>query len=376
MKQKILFIIPSLNGGGAEKVLIDILEAFDYNRYAIDLFVIHHIGTHLKEIPKSVGKIYSVFYKWNLFFRAIYKGLRIIHLYDKYCKIKTNLLFKNSSYDTIISFTEEEAIKFHSFILDKSVKNISWVHCDFITNHPFSLYFKNKKEELTTYNKMDNIVFVSENIRNNFNKYFDIVKPSIKEKIIYNYLNPEKIKNLSTAFIVPHKCTTICTVGRLQIVKGYDRLLRVGKMLKDKGYKFIIRIVGEGPLKNKLKKHAKSLNISDIVEFTGYKTNPYPYIKNSDIYICTSLSEALNVAMLESICLGLPIISTKTACACELLTNDRGIITKHDDLSICNGLQLLLDSEEKRIEYSKKSLNQAEKFNLSKIMNDIYSVIS
>ena len=147
-------------------------------------------------------------------------------------------------------------------------------------------------------------------------------------------------------------------------------------MLKDKCYTFIIRIVGEGPLENKLKKYAESLNISDIVEFLGYKTNPYPYMKNSDIYICTSLSEALNVAILESICLGLPIVSTKTACACELLTNDRGIITEHDDLSICNGLQLLLDSEEKRIEYSKKSLNEAEKFNLSKIMDDIYSVIS
>jgi len=376
MKQKILFIIPSLGGGGAEKVLIDILEAFDYSSYDIDLFVIHHKGTHLKEIPKSVGKIYSIFYRWNLFFRAIYKVLRIIHLYDKYCKIKTNLLFKNSSYDTIISFTEEEAIKFHTFIFDKGIKNISWVHCDFMTNHPFSLYFKHKKEELTAYNKMDNIVFVSENIRNNFNKYFNIDKPTIKEKIIYNYLDPDKIRNLSEAYSVTHQCITICTVGRLQTVKGYDRLLRVSKMLKDKCYTFIIRIVGEGPLENKLKKYAESLNISDIVEFLGYKTNPYPYMKNSDIYICTSLSEALNVAILESICLGLPIVSTKTACACELLTNDRGIITEHDDLSICNGLQLLLDSEEKRVEYSKKSLNQAEKFNLSKIMDDLYSVIS
>ena len=376
MKKKILFIIPSLGGGGAEKVLIDILRAFDYNKFAVDLFIIHHIGTHLNEIPKPVNRIYSFFYKWNLFYRTIYKILRILNIFDKYREIKTNKILKNCAYNTIISFTEDEAVKFHSFIISKGLKNISWVHADFLTNHTLSLYFKSKKEELHVYKKMDNIVFVSENIRNNFNKYFNIDKPTIKEKIIYNYLDPNNIKKLSTAFIVPHNCITICTVGRLQTVKGYDRLLRVGKMLKDKSYKFIIRIVGEGPLEKKLKKYAKSLNISDIVEFVGYKTNPYPYMKNSDIYICTSLSEALNVAILESICLGLPIISTKTACACELLTNDRGIITEHDDLSICKGLQILLDSKEKRNEYSKKSLNQAENFNLSKIMDDIYSIIS
>ena len=376
MRKKILFIIPSLVGGGAEKILIDLLKTFDYNRFDVDLFIIHHTGPHLKEIPESVGKIYSFFFKHNLLSRAIYKGLRIIHLYDKYRKTKTKLLFKNCSYNTIISFTQEEAIKFHTFILDKGVKNISWVHGDFMTNHPFSLYFKNKEDELIAYKKMDKIIFVSNKILENFNKYFDIDKPTIKEDVIYNYLDPNKIKNLSKAFSVPHNCMTICTVGRLRSVKGYDRLLRVGKMLKDKDYKFIIRIVGEGPLENKLKKLAYALNISDIVEFTGFKTNPYPYIKNADIYVCSSFSEALNVAILESLCLGLPIVSTKTACACELLTDDRGIITEHNDLSLCKGLQVLLDSEEKRIEYSKKSLAEAEKFNPSHILNSIYDVIS
>ncbi|MBK5203462.1 MAG: glycosyltransferase [Prolixibacteraceae bacterium] len=373
MKKKILFIIPSLGGGGAEKVLIDILRAFDYNKFAVDLFVIHHIGIHLNEIPEHVDRIYSFFYKWNLFYRTIYKGLRIINLFDKYREIKTNILLKNCSYNTIISFTEEESIKFHSFILNKGVKNISWIHADFMTNHTFSLYFKSKKDELLVYKKMDEIIFVSKNVLNNFNKYFNIEKTTIKERVINNYLDPDNIKNLSTAFLVPHNCITICTVGRLQPVKGYDRLLRVGKMLKDKDYNFIIKIVGCGYMEEELKKLASSLNISDIIEFTGYKTNPYPYIKNSNIYICTSLSESFNMAMFESMCLGIPVVSTRTA---SELVSDNIVITEHNDLSICKGLQLLLDSEEKRIEYSKKSLNEAGKYNLSKIMDDIYSVIS
>ena len=376
MKKKILFIIPSLGGGGAEKVLIDILKAFDYNKFDVDLFIIRHTGTHLKEIPESIRKVYSIFYKWNIFTRSFYKCLRLLHIYDKYCSIRTKSLFKNCSYGSIISFTSDEAIKFHNYIFENGKKNISWVHIDFLTNHPYSLYFKDKKEELSVYKKMDTIVFVSNKMLDNFNKYFELDPPPSKEKVIYNYFNPDKIKELATAFTVPHTITTICSVGRLQPVKGYDRLLRVGKILKDKGYHFIIRIVGCGYMEKELKKIASSLNISDIIEFTGFKTNPYPYIKNSDIYVCSSLSEALNVAILESTCLGLPIVSTKTACACELLTNNRGIITEHDDLSLCKGIQLLLDSSAKRKEYSQRSLSEAKKFIPSSILNSIYDVIS
>ena len=110
--------------------------------------------------------------------------------------------------------------------------------------------------------------------------------------------------------------------------------------------------------------------------FLGFEENPYPYLKKSDLFVSTSLSEGLPYVICEAFVLGIPVVATETAGAIELLDNGKyGILTGQDDISIYEGLRKLIDNEELRDEYHLKSLIRAEMFNIDKAMKSVYSLI-
>lgn len=153
-------------------------------------------------------------------------------------------------------------------------------------------------------------------------------------------------------------------------------MLRLAKRLKDEGYAFSVQIIGQGEELDNLIDLSKRLNVQDEVVFMGFKSNPYPYLSNSDIYISTSLSEGLSLVICEALVLGLPVVATKTAGALELLDNgEYGVLTEHTDDSIYEGITALLNNEDLRREFSKKSLERAEMFNMAQTMDTIYQLV-
>lgn len=377
MKKKILFIIPALSGGGAEKVLVDILKNFDYKVYTITLLLEYREGVYLNDIPNNI-RVLALHRQNTIWFERLHRVLRALRCYSFFHELvyKHMLLklLKEEYFDTIISFMEGSAVKFHSYVLNRSENNLSWVHIDLKVKHWSLDFFQNKTEEFEIYQKMDKIVFVSEDAKRKFLELYAI-KPE-KCKVLYNLIDKSLIQQLAISNNVVKKKFTICMVGRLNPQKRYDRALKVAKLLKNGEYAFDLCIIGEGNQKEALTTMSHEYEIDDCVHFMGFKKNPYPYMRNADIYLNTSEAEGYPLVICEALCLGLVIVATDISGASEILhSSEYGLLVSEKEEEIYNGLKRLMDDVNLRREYRAKALQRAETFDVHATMAQIYELL-
>lgn len=376
MKHKILFMMPAMLNGGAEKVLIDILKHFDYAKYNVSLLLECKDGPYISDIPDKVELIYL--HKKNLWIERLYRYMIMFHckwlVYQILCRVPLLWSLKGRRFDTIVSFMEGMAVKMHSYIYNKANKNISWVHIDLKKKHWSLDFFSNEQEESNCYQKMDKIVFVSQDARDRFREIFTI--DDNKLAVIYNLIDCDEIRKLADSKIVKKNKFTICMVGRLNRQKRYDRALEAIGMLKNDHYDFELWILGSGELETSLRKKVQEKNLTNVVSFKGFIKPVYPYLKVVDLLLNTSESEGYPLTICEALCLGRPVVATNITGANELITaSGAGILVDEDPVSIYQGLRQIMNDTALRKEYSEKAVRYARSFSVQESMKNIYMLI-
>ncbi len=362
MKKKILFGITSLTIGGAERVLVDLVNKISQD-YDITVFTIYDGGELKKELVSNV-KIVSMYNKpYNEYGKL------------EHLKISLKLLFKNKApegYDTQVAFLEGPITRL--FSKKSKARKIAWVHTDL--SKFFSKGLKDKiknKLDKKIYKKYDKIVFVSEDIKNKFNQKYG---NDFNEIVIRNYLNYKNIiKKADEKINLPyHKNDiNIVSVSRLVEQKGIDRFIKVHSMLEKDGIHSKVYIVGDGPLRYTLQKQIDSLGETENFFLLGEKTNPYPYIKNADYFCLLSYYEGYGMVIEEAKILNKNIIITDIP-AKECIKNyDNGVTLENTENGIYKGLKKILSSEE-----MKNNIDKEEKFNsenYEEIIDKVKSVL-
>src|SRR5690606_16581840 len=105
----------------------------------------------------------------------------------------------------------------------------------------------------------------------------------------------------------------IVSVGKLNKVKGYDRLIAVAAKLKKDAINFNLVIVGEGDERKNLEKLISENQLENQVKLIGFHQNPYKYISKSDLFVSSSRSEGFSSVVVESVILEIPVLTTETA---------------------------------------------------------------
>lgn len=345
-KTKILFCIDTLASGEAEKLLIDILKHFDYNKYCVDLLILTSRDIYLTDIPNEVN--------WYI----------LGDLDD----------FDTNIYDVEIAFLKGSALKYIAERNSKSPK-IAWVHADMFNCHGTKQFYQNDAEEESYFSRMDKIIFVSENARCRFNKTFPSLN-KIKQITILNLIDKKIVKEKAELSIVEKNKLIICSIGRLIDQKDYISFISVVSRLVCEGFDFELWLIGEGEQKKELETLIFQYSLESIVFLKGFQKNPYPYLKASDVFVYISISNSPSLVIGEALCLGKPIISTVCAGSRELLGNgEYGILVEHDEESIYQGLKKMIINEYMRELYSKKALLRSQMFDVNLTMSDIYSVL-
>lgn len=373
-KTKVLFLIPSLVGGGAERTLINILKNIDYLLFVVHLVVVDYNGVYCKEVPKQV-KLLPLFSNTKL--------VRVLSYIQKRMGFNTFIVNRflksiDSTYDTAISFLDSNFTDL-LFKIPNVNKTIAWVHSSYKTNNNFYNFYKNEsyKKQLIAnrYSKLDTIVFVSLDAKTEFEEIFGSFK---NMPVIYNLMDEKNIHLKANSFDVQKEAETIkfISVGSLFPVKGYDLLILAASKLKKADVKFNIDIYGQGFLKEELLDLIKAHKLEKHVELKGFVSNPYPYIKNADVFIMSSKSEAMPMALCEAMILGKPVLVTNCS-GCREVVNygDFGLMSNAeiDDLA-ANMLKLIKDKDH-REKLSSKSIERAVLFSDKSIMNQIIEVI-
>jgi glycosyltransferase involved in cell wall biosynthesis len=371
MKIKLLFLYGPLGGGGAERVLIDFLSNLDIDKYELDLCLMMEEGILLPEVPKYVNIIplwnsYSIYYKLAL---RLSKWGVSNYLFQRILEKKLD-----NKYDVEISFLEGMPLKLHALMKTKA-KKITWVHCDLFNFH----YTKNqfwKNEEVEAYNKMDNIICVSKDTLRTFVQRFPTCVA--EKKVIYNPIDIEKIQKLANLDVVTNDNKfTVVSVGRLTSQKKPERVVHLAAKLKKEGLNVQFQIIGEGELKEELINLVKNLDVADCIEFKGFIRNPYPYIKTAHLMLLSSGVEGFGLVICEAMCLGTPVVSTKTAGPVEIIENNEyGLLCEHDDEAIYKAVKSMIKNQELRKRYQEVGLKRAKMYNVENAITNFDKMIN
>lgn len=349
---KILFILENLGGGGAERVLPNLLKYLDRKKYEATVLTLFSDGVNQQRLPKHVNHVC----RKALYFRGITYLIKFLPpalLYNYYVKKALPKL----QFDLIVAYMHGLPTKI--LLGAGNQKKITWVHANMLGGYKphFPRFFLNKRNMRQSLEKLDAIVGVSEQIRSSFRKFTEIKK---EIHLIHNTNDTDEIQHRASEFI-PYKqdknIVNIVSVGHLHKVKGNERLLQAAKTLRDEGFSFRLHILGEGAQRPELEAYITEHGLQSWVELPGFIDNPYPYIKHADLYICPSYSEGFSTAVSEAVILGVPVISTLVSGATEILGEQQeyGMICENSNAGICNALRDMLAKPDLRAHYAKMS---------------------
>ena len=361
--KKLLFVMPSLDSGGAEKSLVNLLNIIDYSQYNVDLLLLKQEGLFLNQIPKEVNLLPvtdSLKYAYKIdksilhsFESMKYGLLRIMStfickfLYKRnsrqqrwikyYKKYLPNL---ENEYDIAVGFLEGDA---SYYVIDKvsAIKKILWIHNDFneIKKNEDANVYENY------FKKANNVVTISK-------QCVEILKqnyPHMQDKFIClpNLTSSNLIEKLSEEYEITEfnkKIFNILSIGRLTKQKGYDLAINALKILKNYDSNVHWWIIGAGELENQLKKLVKEAALEEYITFLGLKENPYPYIKKCDLLVQSSRWEGKSVVLDEAKILATPILATNySTIKDQLIDQKEGIIVDMNPIAIAEGINLLIN---------------------------------
>lgn len=296
-KKRICFFVSSFRGGGGEKVMIELANGFSRRGYSVDLVAIKSVGD-LKETISSDVNVHSV------------DGGRIIFSVPRYIKY----LYSNKP-DVVVTlddFTHIIGVLGKIFYFGKLKLCLRFGNMMSIL---YGKYDKSKKLNQKAipflakrlYKKADVFIANSKGVAADLKKVYEVGDDKIV--VISNPKNIDKILKLSNEEVDwKYDNKVIAAMGRLREQKDFPTLLKAFKLVSE-DHDVNLIILGVGREEKRLKALAEELDILDRVEFLGFKENPYPYIKKSDMFVMTSLWEGLPNALLESMILGMPVIS-------------------------------------------------------------------
>lgn len=299
-KKKIIFVLPSLKGGGAERVAVNVINNLDKKKYEIVLVLFKKEGPYIDCITDSIRIIDLK--KRNKYDLLVYP-------------IKLCQIFKHENADLVVSFLDFVNIitVISSFFVGKNLNLIISERNQPSFESQFSNFSKFRKLLIKLcYPFADKIVTVSDGVANALEEQFFIKKDKLTT--IYN---PVEITNIrkKSLFEATHdffdaKYFTIISVGRLEEQKNYELLINAFYKVQKKIDKSKLLILGKGCLENKLKKQVERLGLNNHVDFVGFQDNPYAWIKKSNLFVLSSNFEGFPNVILEAMACGIPIIST------------------------------------------------------------------
>lgn len=365
--KKILFLIHDLGRGGAEKVLVNLVNHMDRSKFDISVTVLFG------------GGVNEQFLAPDIHYRAVFP--RSIPGNSRWMKLLTpaqlHRLCVKDTYDIEISYLEGPSARVISGCGDPDTKLVSWIHVELHSQENAVRSFRSLVEAEKCYNRFDQIVCVSEFVRDDFCSVIDVQRPCT---VLYNTVESDRIERLAAEAadgFPSGEGIALMAVGTLKPSKGYERLLRIIKRLRDGGYPVCLYILGEGPLRKTLEGYVAQNHFEDAVVFLGYQTNPYKYVAQSDLFVCASYSEGFSTAATEALIVGTPVCTVEVSGMKEMLGehNEYGIVTENSEDALYDGIKTLLDDPALLASYKEKAAERGRMFHTEETVRAVEEML-
>ncbi len=323
MNKVMVFILPALKGGGAEKFVLNLYKAMErYQGYECHIISIrnqveHDISGYRVHFAEDFCNISKKGFKRLTYRKNIAKEI------DRY--IKENI--------------DNDPIVLSNMMMADKVMSTSQLRVYHVIHSSYSKAFlisnnliKNLKTKLNINKTYANhpLVFVSQAAKENFFLSFNTKQNTY---VIYNPIETDDVKKLSSIPLNMNGEDYLIHIGRFNRAKRHDRLIDAFSMVKDKNIKLML--LGVGELKASVIEQVNLLNLQSRVIFHGFEKNPYPYLKNAKGLILTSDYEGLPTVLIEAALLNTPIVTTLcTDSVFEILGHKAKVVSPKNDINL------------------------------------------
>lgn len=368
-KIRVLFFIHDLSFGGAEKVLVNLVNNMNHNKFEVTVQTMFDVGVNKQNLSKNMRYIPG--------FPFMFRGNS--HFFKMFSPKFLYKVFVREDYDIVVSYLEGPPARIISGCDKENTKKICWLHIQMDDVERYNAGFRNNKETNKCYNKFDKLICVSNTVQESFKNIASKVHVPIE--VLYNTNETDEIKEKSKEFIDDAKfeenIINVCSVAKITETKGYDHLAHVHKKLIMEGLKHHIYILGVGEQRQEIEKYLKDNNLSDSFTFLGFKKNPYKYVANCDLYVCSSHREGFSTAVTESLVVGTPVVSTLCSGAQELLgyNNEYGIVVENSEQGIYDGLKYMLTHPDELKNYKQKAIERGQYFSKEKTVKAVEEML-
>lgn len=358
--KKILFVMHSLEYGGAERSLVNLMNELPRNKYHIDILLFQKKGDFLQQlpawvnvldtpavlkelyaplrqagkylIPKVVGTLCAKFARHT---RKSRSAFRWRHFYQRMIPVLS------IRYDTAVAYVGAEVMYYVRDCVQADRKLV-WIHNDYRTAG------YSKEDDAPYLADMDGIVSVSQGCVDVLREEF----PELKHRMHYieNITSSAAVRTMAEAFVPPEyqpDGVNILSVGRLWPQKGFDLAIKAASVLRKQGLKFRWFVVGEGSLRPELEKQIEDEGLGDTFFLLGTRLNPYPYIKHCTVMVQSSRYEGKSVVLDEAKILRTPIVATcYPTVADQVAEGKEGIITAMSAEDLAQGVVQLVQDQQ------------------------------
>lgn len=360
---KILFLINTLGGGGAERVLVNLVNNMDTSVFDITVETMFGEGVNAALLHKNIRRIAKndpcppgIAYLFRFMSeRALYKHF-----------------IGNEHYDILVAYMHGAPVKVIAGCPDANVKKIAWLHNGDPATGTFFRFWNKESEAFKAYARCDAVVGVSESVSAAFSKYTGNKK---NMRVVYNTNDVCKITQaakMPADIPFDKNSINLVSVGRLGKEKGYERLLTVCKKLRMEGLPLTVNIIGSGSEESTLRQLIAEQEATDWFHLIGFRDNPYAYVAKADLFVCSSRTEGLSTAVTEAVILGVPVVSTDVSGAKEILgeNNEYGIVTENSEEGIFSGIKQMLLNKNNLTYYAQKAKKRASFFATEKTVKE------
>ena len=354
---RILIVNGHLHVGGVEKSLINLLRSLDYTKYQVDLLLVEDLGDYLNEVPKAVRIIYrdlkptyGAFFdvlaraaregRWDTFSHKL--SLTIAAKKDKRALRMLLPRELRQEYDAAIAYRVGLPLDLVAYAVRAKKKLAWWHHGEF--DYPAATV----KTWHRGFEQMDRIVCVSDSVRKMITPNF----PGLENRmcVVPNMIIPEEIRAAAEAFQpyagVQGK-TILVSVGRMSEEKHMMVTVYAMRELKRRGIDNLVwYLVGDGVQRPAIEQRIRDYGLQDCFVLTGNLANPYPYMKNADLFVHPSQVESQGICVLEAMALHNKCVVVRSSGIEEFSVDGRNALLAEQTIeSLCDGIERALRLE-------------------------------
>src|ERR1700733_1819937 len=333
--QRISIFLPSLEGGGAERVMCNLAIEIAERGIPVDLVLAKKIGPYLQDVPPTVRLIDLG--SGRLIF-CIPKLINYLRSVKPHCLISA---LSNANVIAIVSHLLA-ASPAKIIVSERVAINQAQIHIHSLRRRLVPILIR------LFYKRADHIVAISHGVADQLATMLGIPHDNIA--VIYNPVVNDKLlqkaeEPVNHPWFLPAAPPVIVAAGRLVKQKDFQTLIRAFSLVR-KTRVASLMILGEGECRPEVQNLAQQLGIADDVSLPGFVDNPYKYMKGARAFVLSSLYEGFANVIIEAMACGTPIISTNCPSGpSEILENGRWgrLVPVGDVGGLAKAIQNVLD---------------------------------